>query len=177
MHTKKFNLGNILNTQYFLPDIVCKFLHFCWCEAICLQGINHAIHISKIIYEERPHHTRRQAAAHVTYFLAHCVPNIGHFRGLGIVFDLKNDLRFARLGVAANFVCKGYFLECSLQFVGYLLSHLLGRCARQISSYHHHSKCEGRIFVLAQIEKSKDAQQHQDQHQIPRESGMIKGPL
>ena len=148
LHAKQFHLGNVLNTQDFLTHIVCKLFHLRWRKAICLKCINDAINITKIVDKEWPHHTRGQSAAHVADFLAYGVPNIGHFGWLGIVFDLENDLRFTRLGIAANLVSIGHFLKRSLQFVCDLFCHLLRCGTRPIGANHHDAEGERWIFIL-----------------------------
>ena len=149
LNAEKLDLGNVFHAQDFLPNFVRKFLHLRRCKAVCLQGINDAIHIAKIIDKERAHHTRWQSASHVADFFAHCVPNIGHLGRLGIVFDLENNLRFTRFGITADLVCKRHFLKRSLQFVSDLLCYLLGCSTRPIGPDDHHAKREGRVFVLA----------------------------
>ena len=149
LNAKQLNLGHVFHAQDFLAHVVCKFFHFSGREAICLQSVNHTIDIAKVIDKERPHHAGRQGASHVTNLFADGVPNVGHIGWLGIVLDLENDLSFARLGIAANFVGEGNFLKRSLQFIGHLLSHLLSGGAWPIGPDHHHAKRERWIFVLA----------------------------
>ena len=111
LNAKQFDLGHVFHTQQLLPNLVGLDSHFGRAEAIRRQGINDAIDVAKVIVEKRPLHALRQGVAHVANFFAHLVPNISHIRGFGRVLDLKNDLRFARLGVAADLVGIRRFLQ------------------------------------------------------------------
>ena len=94
----------------------------------------------------------RQGVADIADFFADRVPNIGYVRRFGIVFDLKNDERFAWLGVAADLVGERHLLQRALDFVGDLLGHLLRRGARPVGAHDHRAESEWRVFVLAELE-------------------------
>ena len=92
LHAKLFNLGHKGNAQKLLAHVVGKTFDFGWRETRSIERVDHAKHITKFVIEKRPLHPCRQGVANVTNFFAHRVPNIGYICGLGIVFDLKNDL-------------------------------------------------------------------------------------
>ena len=79
LHTKQLYLADVGNAQQLLAHVVGEGLEFGVIEAIGLHGVNHAIHVAKVIVEKRPLHARRQRAAHVADLLAHRIPDIGHF--------------------------------------------------------------------------------------------------
>ena len=111
---KQFHFVDIGHPQQLLPDIVGNVTDFSHGKTLGLDGVNHAIHIAKVIIEKWPDHALRQGLSHVADFFANRVPNIRDLRGFGGVFDLKNDLRLTRLGVAANLVGKRRLLQSAL---------------------------------------------------------------
>ena len=149
---------------------------FGWRKTLTAQRVNHAEHIPKFIVEKWPHHTRRQAAAHVTDLFAHGVPNLRNSPGVRVVFDLKNDLRLAGLGITSYLVGKGHLLEGALDFVGHLLGHLLSRGAGPIGPHHHGAEGEGWVFVLPQLKIRRHAQHHQHHHQVAGQGGVLQRP-
>ena len=168
MHAKLFNLGHKGNAQKLLAHVVGKTFDFGWRETRSIERVDHAKNITKFVIEKRPLNPSRQGVANVANFFAYRVPNIGYIRRLGIVFDLKNDLRFTGLGVAADLVGERYFLQSALKFVGDLLCYLLRGSTRPVGTYDHRTESEGRVFVLAKLEIGGDAQDHQHDHQIAR---------
>ena len=176
LHAKQLDLGHIGHAQQLLAQAVGLGLDFGGRETLAAQGVNHAEHITKIVIEKRPDHTRRQAAAHVTDLFAHGVPNVRHICRVRVVLDLKNDLRLARLGIAADLVGKRHLLQRALDLVGHLLGHLLGRGPGPISPHHHGAEGEGRVFVLPQLEIRRHAQHHQHHHQVARQGRVLQRP-
>ena len=75
LHTKQFDLGHVGHAQQLLAHVVGKVFQ------LGLQGVNHAIHITKIVIEKRPLHALRQGVAHIAHALAHLVPDVGHLAG------------------------------------------------------------------------------------------------
>ena len=111
---KQLHFVDIGHAQQLLPDIIGDVTDFSHGKTLGFDGINHAIHITKIIIEKWTDYTLRQGLAHVADFFANRVPDVGHISGFGRVFDLKNDLRLARFGVAANLVGKWRLLKGAL---------------------------------------------------------------
>ena len=176
LRPKQFHLRHVRHAQELLTHVIGKGFNLGVAETVGLQGVDHAVHITKIVVKERPHHARWQGNAHVTHFFAHRVPHIGHIAGFAGVFDLKNNLRFAGLGVAANLVRKRRLLQRALDLGGDLLCHLLGCGTRPIGANHHGAKGEGRVFVLAQLKVGRQPQHHQHHHQIPGQRCMLQRP-
>ncbi len=75
------DLGDILDAQQLLADVVGEGLEFGRAEPFRLDRVDHAIDIAEFIVEERPLHPLRQGGAHVADLLAHGVPDAGHFAG------------------------------------------------------------------------------------------------
>ena len=173
---KQFHFVDIGHPQQLLPHIVGDVTDFSHGKALGLDGINHAIDIAEVIVEKWPDHPLRQGLTHVADFFAYRVPDVGDLRGFGGVFDLKNDLRLARLGVAANLVSKWCFLQGALKFVGDLLRHLLGGGTWPIGANHHGAKGERRIFVLSKLEIGGHTQDHQHHHQVAGQGWVHKRP-
>ena len=174
---KQLNLGYIWYAQQLLAYIVSKGFDFGVVKAVRFNGVNHAIHIAKFIVEKRTLNAAGQRAANVTNLLAHGVPGIGHVSAFDHVLDLENNLRFTRLGIAANFVGVRHFLQRALQLVGHLFGHLLRRGTRPVSSHHHGPKGKGRVFILAELKVRGKAEQHQHQHQVARQRRMVQRPV
>ena len=123
MDAKHLHLGDIFDSQKLLARIIGKGFQLCIAVTIAGQAINNAEYIAKLVIEKWALHTLRQGIAHVTNFLAHGVPKIGHILWSRVVSQLKDDLRLSRLGVAADLVCVGYLLQGALNLVRHLLSH------------------------------------------------------
>ena len=92
------------------------------------------------------------------------------------VLELEDDLRLARLGVAADLVGTRHFLQRALDLVGHLLGHLLRGGARPVGTHHHGAEGEGRVLVLAQLEVGRKAQHHQHHQQVARQRRMLDRP-
>ena len=112
--TKQLDFVNIGHAKQLLTHVVGDVTDFGHGKTLGLDGINHAIDIAKIIVEEWPDHALWQGLSHVADFFAYRVPNVGDISGFRGVFDLKNDLRLTRLGVAANLVGKRRLLQGAL---------------------------------------------------------------
>ncbi|MNU93772.1 hypothetical protein D3C71_837210 [compost metagenome] len=177
LHAKQLNLGDIGHTQQLLACVVGKLLEFGVAEALGLQRVDHAIHIAKVVVEERALDALRQGVAHVAHLLAHAVPDVGHLARLGRILDLKDDLRLAGLRITADLVRVGHLLQRALDLVSDLLGHLLRRGARPVGTHHHGTEGERRVLVLPQLEIGGKPQQHQHHHQVAREGGMVERPL
>ena len=160
-----------------MSDIVSNVFEFGWVKTIGLQGIDDPVHIAKVIIEKWTLYTCRQRIANIAYFFSDGIPNISHFIGLRVVLELKNDLRLARFGVTADLVCIRGFLQRALEFVSDLLGHLLRCRAWPVSSDHHGTKRERRVFVLPQLKIRCHAEQQQHDHQVACESAVIECPL
>jgi hypothetical protein len=174
---KQLHFGHIRHAQQLLAHVIGKGFEFRVVEAVRLQRVDHAIHIPKIIIEEGTLHIGGQRAAHVADLFAHAVPEVGHVAAFGRIFDLKDDLRLARFGVAANLVGVRHFLQRALELVGHLLGHLLGGGARPVGAHYHGAKGERRVFILPQLKIGGQAQQQQNDHQITGERRMLQRPL
>jgi len=177
LHAKQLDLGDIGHAQQLLAHIIGKLLELGVAEALGLQRVDHAVHIPKVVVEERPLDALRQGVAHVAHLFAHGVPDVGHIAGFGRVLDLENDLRLAGLGVAADLVGVRHLLQRTLDLVGDLLGHLLRRGARPVGAHHHGTEGERRVFVLPQLEVGCKAQQHQHHHEVAGERGMVERPF
>ena len=177
LHAKLIDLRHIRHTQKLLAHIVGKAFDFGGGKTGCIERVDHAKHITKLVIEKRPLHALRQGVADISNFLAHGVPNIGYICWLRIVFDLKNDLRFARLGVATNLVGERHFLQGALELVGDLLRDLLRGSTGPVGANNHRAESKRRVFVLAELEIGGNAQHHQHDHQVAREGGMFQRPF
>ena len=178
LHAEQFDLGHVLHAQQLLAHVVGEGLELGVAEAaVRLQRVDHAVDVAEIVVEERALDAGGQGAAHVADLLAHRVPDVGHLAGLGRILDLEDDLRLARLGVAADLVGVRHFLQRALELVGHLLGHLLRRGARPVGAHHHGAEGEGRVLVLAQLEVGSEAQQHQHHHQVARERRRARAPI
>jgi hypothetical protein len=176
LHAKQLDLGHVGHAQQLLAHVVGKGLELGIAETVRLECVDHAVHVAELVVEERPDHALGQRALHVADLLAHRVPDVGHVGRLAGVLDLENDLRLARLGIAADLVRKRCLLQRALQFVGHLLGHLLRGGARPVGAHHHGTESERRILVLTELEVGGHAQQHQDDHQEARERIMLQRP-
>ena len=78
LYPKQFNFGHVWHAQQALTHIVGKHLGLGVTEAIRLQRVDHAVHITKVVVEKRPLHTCGQGIAHVANLLAHRIPDVGH---------------------------------------------------------------------------------------------------
>lgn len=92
LHAKQLDLRHIGHAQQLLARVIGKLLELCVAESLGLQRVDHAIHITKVVIEERALNALGQGVAHVAHLLAHAVPDVGHVAGLGGVLDLENDL-------------------------------------------------------------------------------------
>ena len=176
LHAKQLDLSDIGHAQQLLAHVIGKGLDFGVAETVGLERVNHAKDIAEVIVEERPLHAGGQRATHVTDLLAHRIPDGRHLAGPGGVIDLENDLRLAGLGIAADLVGIGHFLQRALELVGDLLGHLLRRGTRPVGAHHHGPKGEGRVFILPQLEVGGKAQQQQHQQQITGQRRMLERP-
>ena len=176
LRPKQVHFRHIRHAQQGLAQDVCLCLDFGSRETLTTQGIDDAIHIAKFVIEKRPHHTLRQAATHVTDFFTHRIPNLRHFPGLGVVFDLENDLRFTRLGIAADLVRKRHLLKGAFQLVGHLLGHLFCGSTRPISPHDHGPEGERGVFILPQLKIGRHAQNHQHHHQVAGQGRVLQRP-
>ena len=176
LHAKQLDLGNIGHAQQLLAHLVGKLLDLGIAEAIGLQRIDHAEYVAKVVVEERALHALRQGIAHVAHLLAHVVPNVGDLVRARAVLDFQNDLRLARLGIAADLVGQRHLLQGALDLVGHLLSHLFGRGAGPVGAHHHGAEGKGRILVLAELKIGGNAHHHQHHHEVARQRGMVNGP-
>ena len=176
LHAEQFDLVDIFDLQQLLAGIVSQALEFGIAVPIALQGVDDPVHIAEIVVEEGPHHPLGQGGPHVVDFFAHRVPGLGHISGLGAVFHLEDDLRFTRLGIAADFVGMGHLLQGFFQLVGHLLGHLLGCGPWPVSPHHHCTEGKRGVFILPQLKVGGNAQQHQHHHQVAGQRGMLQRP-
>ena len=71
----------------------------------------------------------------------------------------------------------GHFLERALELVGDLLGHLLGRGTRPENAQRHRAKRERRVFVLAELEVGRRAEQQHHDQQVARQRRMVERPF
>ena len=173
MRTKQLHLGHVGHPQQLLAQVVGEGFNLSVVKPIRLNRVDHAVHIAKIVVKKRSLNTRRQRGANVAHLFAHGVPSVSNVGAFNNVFDLKNDLRFARLGITANFVGVRHFLQGALNFVSHLLGHLLRGSARPVGADHHGPKGKRWVFVLPQLKVSGKAQQHQHQHQVAGQGWVV----
>jgi len=177
LHAKELHLGHVGHAQQLLAHVVGKGLGFGQAEAFGLQRVDHAIDIAKIVVEERPLHALRQGEPHIADLLAHGVPDARHLVRFGRILDLENDLRLARLRIAADLVGVLHFLQRALDLVGHLLGHLLRRGARPVGAHHHGTESEGRVFVLPELKVGQNTHQQQHHHQVAGQRRVVQRPL
>ena len=146
-------------------------------ETVCLQRVDHAVNIAKIVVEKRPLHRAGQGVAHVADLFTDGVPDVGDFSGFGVVLDLEDDLRLTWLGITADFVGKRHFLQGFLDLVGHLFGHLLRGRARPVGAHHHGAEGEGRVFVLPELEVGGKAHHHQHDHQVAGQCRVVERPF
>ena len=145
-------------------------------EAVRLQRVNDAVDIAKVVIEKRALNTAGQSRPDVADLLAHRVPDIGHFTRLGIVLELHDDLRLARLGVAADLVGVRHLLQTAFELGGDLLGHLLRGGTRPHRAHHHGPEGEWRVFVLTQLKIGEATHHHQHNHQVARQRAVVQCP-
>ena len=176
LHTKQLDLVDMLDPKQLLAHIVREAFEVGIAVAIALQSVDDAKHITKLVVVKRSDHALRQGATHVTDLLANGVPGLSHLGRWRAVLDLENDERFAGLGIAADLVGMGHFLEGFLQLVSDLLGHLLGGGTRPVRPHDHGPERKGRVFILAELEIGRNAQEHQHHHQVARQRLVFKRP-
>jgi hypothetical protein len=111
-------------------------------------------------------HALRQGVLDVAELLAHLVPDLRHRGRRRRLAQVDLDLRHAGLGVAADVVDLGHFLQLLLELVGHLLGHLLRRAARPGGLNHHGLDGELGVFLLPELavgEDAAEAEHHQQE--------------
>ena len=177
LRAEQLHLCHIGHAQQLLAHIVGKLLDLGITETVGLQRIDHAVDIPEVVIEKRSLHALRQGKPHIADLLANGIPDARHLAGFGRILDLKNDLRFAGLGIAANLVRVGHLLQRALDLVSDLLSDLLRRGARPVRAHHHRPKSKRRVFVLPELKIGRKAQQQQHDHQITCQRRVLQRPL
>ena len=173
LHAKQVHLVNVRHTQQLLPNFISGVFDLQLGEPIGLQRINHAIDVTELVIEKGALHARREGVADVAQFFAHHVPKVGHFGGLGGIFDFKENRGLAGLGKTADLVGKRHLLQSALHLVGDLLSHLLRRCPWPIGADHHRPKGKRRIFVLPKLKVGRHAQHQQHEHEVTGQGAVL----
>jgi len=176
LHTKKFDLGHILHAQQTLAHVVGFALELGRAVTLAAQGVDHAVHITKLVIEERSHHPLRQRGAHIAHLFAHRVPDLLHITGWRVVLELENDQRLTRFGIAADLVGVRHLLQRALHLVRHLLRHLLRAGTWPDGAYHHGTEGERGIFILTQLKVGGHAQHHERHHQVACQRRVLQRP-
>ncbi len=175
LHPILLDLGHAGHMQQLLAHEIRIVLELGIGIAVRRKRIDHAEDVTEFVVVERPLHAGRQATAHVTGLLAHRVPDAGNVLRRRRLLELDEDGGFARLGVAADLVDVGHFLQRLLELVSDLLGHLHGGGTGPERPHHHGTEGEGRIFILAELEIGTDAGQQQHHQQVHRDRRILDG--
>ena len=176
LHADQIDLGHVRHPAQLQRDGVGLTAQFGQRVAITGQGEDIAEGVAEFVIGKRPLHPGGQVLADIVDLLAHLIPEFRHLLRRREIAQLDEHQRLARLGVTAQAVQIGQFLQFSFDAVSNLLLHF-ARCRTWPERTNHHDlDGEIRVFRATQIEKGQNAADGQHHHEIRHQAGMRQRP-
>ena len=173
----ELDLRHVRNLQQARADVLDIIAQLAVGEAVGGEAVNQAEGVAEVVVEAGSDHAGRQRAADIADVLAHLVPDVRHLRGAGRAFQIDEDRREARGGVAAQEVEAPGLLQLALDPFGDLLQRVVHGRAGPGGLDDHGAEGEGRILRPAKVEKRGDAGERRRDHQEDDERAMLERPI
>ena len=102
LRAEELDLRHVRNLKQARADVLDIVAQLAMGEAVGGEAVDQAEGVAEVVVEARPDHAGRQRAADVADVLAHLVPDVRHFGGLGRALEVDEDRRPAGDRVAAQ---------------------------------------------------------------------------
>ena len=177
LRAQNFDFRHVRHFQQARPHIIHIILQLAKAKTVGGKAIDDAECIAELVIEARPHHTLRQGIADVADLFAHLIPDVGHFGGRSRTFQIDKNRRLPGIGVAADVIKIGNFLQLTFDPFRHLLQGVGNGGSRPLGLDHHGFNGKSRIFVAAQPEIRANSGDEYGHHGIGDQRSMPDRPV
>src|SRR6516162_4684685 len=120
------------------------------CETVSGESVDDSVGVPEFVVKERPDNAGRQCMTDIADALAHVIPNVRHLLCPCRLFQIDEDGRVSRTGVAADKIQAGRLLKRALESLCDLLKGILNGGAWPGCRDNHCFNDKGWILVTAE---------------------------
>src|SRR4029077_3773504 len=146
-------------------------------EPVSGESVDDSVGVAKLVVKERTNNAGRQCVTDIPDTLTHVIPNVGHLLRPCRLFQINEDRRHSRTGVAANKIQAGRFLKRAFESLGDLLNGILNGRAWPGRRDHHRLNDKGWVLVAAESVEGDQARNDRRHHEIDDERAMLERPF
>src|SRR6516165_9519678 len=118
LSAENFDFQDVRNLQQPRANILNVITEFAMREPLSGKAVDNPVGIAELIVKERTYDAGRQRMTNITNALPHVVPDIWYLPRKGRLFQIDEDRRHTRTGIAANKVQAGRFLKRAFESFG-----------------------------------------------------------
>src|SRR6516225_1997754 len=147
------------------------------CETVSGEAVDDSVGVAKLVVKEGTDNAGRKCVADIADALAYMIPDVRHFLRPRRLFQIDEDRRHSRTGVAADKIQARSLLKRAFESLGDLLEGILNGGAWPGRRDHHRLDDEWRVLVTTETGVRDQPRNNRRHHQIDDERAMLERPF